>query len=80
MVEKDYNKPPWTKVTLEELQTPRGGKIVYEDRWWAVTDGCVLFYKGSPQCNYVRRVIERIRPDCTPTFLPVAFVEHRCDL
>lgn len=80
-VHNDYDRAPWIKMPLSELITPKPGRICVGARWWAVTDdGCVLFWRShrSPQCNAVREVVERIRPDLTPQFVEMAFVPHRC--
>ena len=80
-IEKDYTKKPWIRMTLEDLATPKPGRICKGPAWWAVHDGCVLFFKSyaSPQCNAHKAIIERIRPDCTPTFIETSFVPHRCE-
>lgn len=75
----DYDKAPWRKVPIEELTTPKPGKIVRCGRWWAITkDGFALFYKSSPQCNPDKAVIEHIRPDCTPQWLEITYQDHDC--
>lgn len=76
----DYDRAPWRKMTLQDLTTPKPGRICMGPHWWAVTDdGCVLFYGNSPQCNTDRRVVEHVRKDCTPKLIEMAFVPHRCE-
>jgi len=74
-------------MTERELTTPKDGRIVYTDRWWAVTtSGEVLFFKHftSPQCNRNKSVIESIVgqqtefPGLTVKHVPVAFIPHNC--
>ena len=80
-MDDDYNRPPWIKMTLAELTTPRSGKICYGAAWWALTDDDhVLFYKsyGSPQCNTNRAVVERIRPAMKYVYVSMAFLPHKC--
>jgi len=75
----DYDKAPWRKVSIEDLTTPKPGYLVHGPAWWAITsDGYALFYKSSPQCNTNKSVVERIRPDCTPQYIPLSFEPHRC--
>lgn len=70
----DYTRKPWRKVPLREITTPKPGMIVKAPAWWAVTtDGFALFYGHSPQCNSDRAVIEAVRPDCNPWFLPITY-------
>lgn len=69
----------FTRIPMSELTTPRAGKICLTDAWWAVTaDNEVLFYGTSPQCNRNKAVIERIRPEFSAVYVPVAYVPHRC--
>ncbi len=80
---KDYTVKPWVKMPLETLKTPSNGKLCYLGSWWCVTpDQCVLFYRGSPQCNGDERCAEsiraRIHPDCTLVFVEVAYIPHDC--
>ena len=74
----DYERHPWRKVPLSKLTTPMAGLVCYGPAWWAVThDGFALFYGSSPQCNRVKEIVERIRPDCTPQFIEMAFIPRR---
>lgn len=56
----------WILVPLDDLKTPRGGRIVIGPRYWAVVSrGGVkyaLFYQAyySPQCNAMKSVTEHI--------------------
>lgn len=77
----EYDKPKWIKVSVDDLTTPKPGRICKGPAWWAITDdGFALFYKSmsSPQCNADKRIVERVRPDCTPRFIEMAFVDHNC--
>ena len=75
----DYDKSPWEKVSVDELKTPRAGKICYGASYWAITDdGFALFYRGSAQCNTVKSIVESIRSDCKVEFIEMAFVSHNC--
>ena len=81
MNEYDYPNR-WIKMKVEDLLTPKEGRVCYGPRWWAVTeDDCVLFYKSynSPQCNTVKSICEHIRPDCRVEFFDIAFVPHKCE-
>lgn len=75
----DYDKAPWRKVSVEDLTTPKPGRLVMGGRWWAITkDGFALYYKTSPQCNSNKAIVEKILPDCTPQWIELAFEDHRC--
>lgn len=82
----DYNnKKYWKKVPLDEIKTPRVGKICYGASYWSVTeDNCVLFYRGhSPQCNNNEYCAESIRkkihPTCRLEYIEMAFIDHNCE-
>ena len=80
---KDYTQKPWVKMPLSKLKTPRNGAICYPSSWWCVTpDQCVLFFRGSPQCNANRDVAEsiqaRIHQGCTVEHVEVAYLDHDC--
>ena len=77
----DYTHKPWTKMSLEKLKTPRNGTICYLNSWWCITlDRCVLFYRGSPQCNSneacAESIRQRIHPDCTIEKVDVTYLPH----
>ena len=75
------SKDQFIRMPLSELTTPKGGRICMADMWWAVTDdGYALFFKAYywPQCNAVKAIVERIRPDCKAVFVPFAYVPHNC--
>lgn len=74
-----------TKIPIEKAITPFDGAIVIADRWWTVVDECILFYKETrPQCNSHKEVAEhlnkRLYPNAECRFIPVVYVEHRCEL
>lgn len=76
----------WIKIPIEDITTPKMGRICYTDRWWVLTpNNEVLFYKSytSPQCNINKAVIDHAllklhAEGCTAQFLPVAYLPHRC--
>jgi hypothetical protein len=76
--------PRWIKMPLAELTTPKDGRIVYANRYWAITDDdCALFFRSyvSPQCNVYRRIVERLTADgqrARIEFVAIAFVPHNC--
>lgn len=76
----DYRNPQrWTRMALEDLKTPKPGRLCVGPAYWAVHEGDVLFFKGhSPQCNRSEAVIRHVRPDCEIVFVDMAFVPHRC--
>jgi len=75
----DYSRAPWIKVSIEDLTTPKPGYLVHGPAFWAITDdGFALLYKGSPQCNTNESIVKHIRPDCTPRFIEISYLPHRC--
>ena len=72
-------------VPIEEVSTPKTGRVARVDYWWLVKDGQVFKTKHSNafQCNKDRRVIETvyaqmIRDDGFSVInIPVAYVEPR---
>lgn len=71
----------WIYMTLEDLKTPKPGRLVFGPRWWAVNErNEVLFFRsyGSPQCNKVREIVERIRPGLRTEYVEIAFIPHNC--
>lgn len=76
----------WIRMSMDEVTTPKSGRICYTDRWWVVTrNNEVLFYKSytSPQCNHNKAVVDHALRniqivECTVQFIPVAFIPHRC--
>ena len=65
---------------IEDIITPKEGRVVFMERWWNVTeDDKVLFYRSyaSPQCNSNKRIADHLcdyRDIKTKTvFIPVAF-------
>lgn len=56
----------WILVPLDDLKTPRGGRIVLGPRYWAVVTRAevkyALFFQAyySPQCNVMKTVVEHI--------------------
>jgi hypothetical protein len=70
----------WIRMSLEDLKTPKPGRICYGPAYWLVEDGQVKFFKGygSPQCNMHESIMRRLHPEGELVFLEVAFVPHRC--
>lgn len=65
----------YTLMPLEELTTPKEGRVVKLNRWWLVHDGKALFSEDRPQCNYFRSAVELLAPKgCAIEFIPVAYV------
>ena len=80
-VPTDYNAKPWIKMAVDDLTTPKPGRLIHSPAWWALTDDrCVLFYKSysSPQCNTSRQIVERVRPGCDMMFIAVSYIPHNC--
>jgi len=69
----------YTLVPITEAIKPKDGpQWCYKDRYWAVKDECIMFFKGfAPQCNGDKKIAEsinqRIHPDCETRFIPVIF-------
>tara|TARA_R110000868_G_scaffold246606_1_gene503197 strand:- start:44 stop:334 length:291 start_codon:yes stop_codon:yes gene_type:complete len=76
----------WILAPVDDISTPKPGRICYGPLWWKVTDNNeVLFFDtyGSPQCNTNKAIVERRgfgfdAPKTTPKFLEIAFLPHRC--
>jgi len=79
-----FDKSKYTFIPVESILEPHPEAHtldVYRDRWWAVHDGCVLFWRGySPQCNAHKSIVERMtRPGhahetCDVVFLETAYI------
>jgi len=74
-----------TMVPIAKATAPFDGAMVMANRWWTVIDGCILFYRGDrPQCNSQKEVVQhnnkRLYPNATIEFIPIVYVEHRCEL
>jgi hypothetical protein len=82
------------RMSLDELTTPKPGRLCYGPAWWTVTaEREVLFFMpgkrrdyGSPQCNsnedcarYLHRSKEQEFPGSTVEFVPMAFIPHDCN-
>jgi len=62
-------------VKIEDIQTPKTGREVVVDHYWAYRDGHVFFFKTTPQCNTSREIIERCGPvGSHPRFIPLAYI------
>lgn len=78
MTALDPDAAPFTYIPLDELTTPRSGRVVV-DGWWAVHPerGAVVF-RGSPQYNTDQRITQQVRVDLYPwaeiRLIPLAFM------
>lgn len=80
-------KGQWIMAPLEDIATPKPGRICYGPRWWAVTENDeVLFFKSysSPQCNQSKDLVKRLGKGfdapitTTPKFIEMSFLPHSC--
>ena len=74
----------FTRISIDDLTTPKDGRFVITDSWWCVTsENEVLFYTkngaNAPQCNKHKSIAERLggAVSTKPVFIPVAFVSSR---
>lgn len=79
---------PMSRFVSKDVLTPKNGYRVLTNHWWAVTDEGALFFVTtrpfgappflSPQCNTIRAIVERLRPEgARVEFIPVAFLSRR---
>jgi hypothetical protein len=76
----------WILVPVDDITTPKPGRICYGPRWWKVTaENEVLFFDAyySPQCSVSKSVVERTgkgydAPQTEPRFIEMAFIPHKC--
>lgn len=76
---RDYDRAPWRKVPLAQLQQFRPGFVCKAPSYWAITpDECVLFYNNrghsSPQCNTNPAVVKHLHPALEARLIPEAYV------
>lgn len=77
----------WIFAPIDDIRTPKPGRICFGPRWWAVTNsGEVLFFDtyGSPQCNIHQSLVARLgkgfdAPETHPRFIEMTFIPHRCE-
>lgn len=76
----DYDDPMYLRIPLEDLKTPKPGRLCVGPRYWAIHDGDALFYRAysSPQCNVYESIVRRLAPGLDCVFVEMAFVPHRC--
>lgn len=77
----NYDEPPWIKVPLQDITTPRPGYICVGPSWWALTpDLCVLFYESYafPQRSQHEFVTKRLCPGLEAIHIDMSFVPHKC--
>jgi len=61
------NKNNFEMIPVEEARRPKNGATVYTDKYWAVQDGCVLFFRGfAPQCNSNKKLAEMVTTKLYP--------------
>ena len=70
-----------TKIPIEQILDPPVGQTVdvRGPTWWIVTpDNCVMFCRGSPQCNtnqiIVRKMRDKIYKDCDLVLLDKCYI------
>lgn len=76
----------WIHAPVNDITTPKAGRICYGPRWWKVTeDGSVLFFESycAPQCNVSQAVVEKIgkgyeAPQTTAVYLEMTYLPHDC--
>lgn len=81
---KDYERAPWSKMPISELQAYRPGYVCKAPSYWAVTpDNCVLFYEtrghSSPQCNTNAEVVKHLHPTLEARLIEQAYVKPARD-
>ena len=65
-------------MDLEDIKTPKPGRICYGPSWWAVTkDYQVVFFGSycSPLCNTNESIVKRFRGENSEIFEHIAFLE-----
>lgn len=85
MIRKFVISDNFTRISIDELTTPKDGRVVITDNWWSITpENEALFYTkngaNTPQCNKHKAIIERFNGSVItrPLFIPIAFVPSRC--
>ena len=79
------NPTHYMRIPIEEaIKIPDDGIfMIYKNRYWAVKDGNILFYRRytSPQCNSDKRIMDRMVNEHRNEilFLERVFVPHECD-
>jgi len=69
---------------IKAQQIPNDGFFwVLKNRFWAVKDGNILFYKSftSPQCNLQKSIMEQsslVKNGAEIEFIETVFVRHSC--
>jgi len=76
------NKNKFEIIPVEEAIRPKNGATVYTNKYWAVLDGCVLFFRGfAPQCNankeLAEMVVSRLYPDAEIELLDCVYHHER---
>lgn len=77
----------WILVPVNDILTPKPGRIVMGPKWWRRTKNDEVLFFGnytSPQCNANIDIVARLclvldAPElASPIFLGTAFVPHNC--
>jgi hypothetical protein len=80
---KPIPEKDWINVKIEDATVPKDGYVVIKDRWWAVKDGKIRFYRTycSPQCNSNKTITEQVGKKWMDSvqFIPVVFTPHNCN-
>jgi hypothetical protein len=72
----------YTRYPVSEAVECRGPGpyMVYDDHWWVVVDGFLLFYRGeSPQCNSSHDIAKHIAAGRALEFLKRVFIPQKFD-
>lgn len=72
-------------VPIEEVSTPKTGRVARVDYWWLVKDGQVFKtkYSNAFQCNKDRRVVDKIYEEVirdhgfSAVNISIAYIEQR---
>ena len=74
-----FDRQNYTMVPIYKVNTPPledGEYMVLIGRWWAVKDGCLLFFQGeSAQCNRSKDIARRLTPEgCETWWIPAVYI------
>lgn len=81
---KDYERAPWRKVPVADIQQFRPGYVCKAPSYWAVTpDECVLFYESrghsAPQCNTNAAVVRSLHPTLEARLIAQTYTKQERD-
>ena len=83
MKESDFEKVPLEK--LKAVPDRDGIYQLYKNRYWVVVDDCALFYRGSPQCNSNKSIVDQwmfhreIFPGARTVLIENVWRIHNCE-